>query len=139
MKRIITLAALALSLGVFANTSRLAAETRDKLTAEVPFSFRAAHQTLPAGHYIVGRASGQGSVFTLVSKEDSSARFVMGGGKDVSSGEPKLVFHKIRNTYFLAGIGTNNGEVYVIPPSAQEKEMRSGEKVALAYVNLNVE
>lgn len=135
MKRqILILAGIAALLAAPAVYSQL----NPALLAEIPFTFEANNQTLPAGQYMV-KAGPVPSVIELHCYDCRARIFVATNAVRSSDviGEGKLVFQRYGNRYFLRqiwAVGTDTGRE--VPMSKAERELaRSGgpdETVALA-------
>jgi len=75
----------------------------------VPFDFKVAGKTLPAGEYIVRRSTQDSTEGLLIQRTDSRAsafvltKSVQAGAKQEAS---KLVFHRYGNQYFLSQVWT---------------------------------
>lgn len=124
-RRILILAGIAALLAAPAVYSQL----NPALLAEIPFTFEANNQTLPAGEYMVKA----GPVPTLIELDcqDCRARIFVATNAVRSSGivgEGKLVFQRYGNRYFLRQIWTVGSDTgREVPMSKAEKELaRSG-------------
>ena len=104
------------------------------MQVDVPFSFVAAAQTMPAGHYIV-RNFGDANIRIFSSGKTGTYVPTHAAVRSASDGS-KLVFHRYGDTYFLAAVwvaGNNSGrEVY---RSQAERELaRNRAEVEMAEV-----
>jgi hypothetical protein len=99
------------------------------LVANVPFEFTIKNQTLPAGRYEVKVAMLGGAEMLTISsdRETKGFYFVHRQSRhgDVA-GDPKLVFHRYGDQYFLAQIWqSNDREAITLPVSRAELEVKT--------------
>jgi hypothetical protein len=119
------------------------AQPQTALVAEVPFEFSIKNQTLPAGRYEVKVAMHGGTEMLTISSDRETKGFYFVNHQtrrgDVS-GEPKLVFHRYGDRYFLAQIWqSNDREAITLPMSRAELEVKtamSGEAPAIVAITL---
>jgi hypothetical protein len=71
--------------------------------ADVPFTFHAAQNTLPAGKYTVAEQTSNG-IFRLRDADGHSIYVSMHPGKDSNPDQPKLTFIRDGGEYVLAGV-----------------------------------
>jgi len=95
---------LAIAMVLFIGVTGLSAQAiRYTVRATVPFSFTVGRTTLPAGDYVF--TSLNDNVIKIQSVEDNKSTLALtgsvGGGNPV---DPKLVFHRIEDRYFLAQV-----------------------------------
>jgi hypothetical protein len=95
--------------------------------ADIPFAFQVANQTMPAGEYLIQRVSDTNRRAEMIRRTDSSAAvialtFSVVDAKNGGS-EPKLVFHKYGDSYFLSEIWTGRAEGRHLLVSKREKEL----------------
>ena len=94
-------------------------------TYDVPFAFSVSGKTLPAGEYKIGVDNNRTGLVQIKSA-DGRATFTLthSAGAGAPSAEPKLVFHRYGDQYFLAQVST--GEVRTpileLPSSKAERE-----------------
>jgi hypothetical protein len=117
---------LAVSGLVFGLAASLSAQTL-RLNASIPFEFVAGLSTLPAGEYQLDSLSTPG-VVRVWSDDSHTASLVMSRPVveplDKRIGEPKLIFHRYGNQYFLAQIWSGYGSAgRVIPVSKEERAL----------------
>ena len=130
---------IALSIGISAllGGALLAGEYSTE-KATIPFSFHIGQSSFAAGEYVVKdigisgtlqvRDAANGKSMLLMSKARTY-------GKDVN---PRLVFHRIGDQYFLTEVWMADTSGYVLHKGQLEREMESGGKqVALASVRLD--
>jgi hypothetical protein len=96
---------------------------QSKIKADIPFAFAVVDKTLPAGAYSAELGSAEPSLF-LRGTENSQAvalTFAIGGGLDWNV-EPKFVFRRYGEQYFLAQVwmGAGNNVGREISKSAKE-------------------
>ncbi len=78
-----------------------------RVSAEIPFDFVVGNKQLKAGKYYVGRLSTINTTGTLIIRSDDAkdaVNFNVNGVTDKSDQEPRLVFRRYGNQYFLAQI-----------------------------------
>jgi hypothetical protein len=92
--------------------------------ADVPFAFSVGSAQLPAGTYDI-RTVGPGNSSIAVQNHETSAAAMSNAGREQPrNASPKLVFHHVGNTYFLAEVWrSSTAEGMIIPASKQEKEL----------------
>jgi hypothetical protein len=92
--------------------------------ADVPFAFTVGSAQLPAGTYEV-RALGPGNSSIMIQNHETSAAAMSNAGREQPrNASPKLVFHRVGGTYFLAEVWrSSSAEGMIIPTSKQEKEL----------------
>jgi hypothetical protein len=91
------------------------AQGKAELVVTVPYEFVAGGNTLPAGKYIVSRASEQRSELSISSYENRSSVFVMSTEfDDHLAGNPKVIFEQVGDVRILSKIETLDG-VYTLP------------------------
>lgn len=110
------------------------------LTADVPFGFYMGSAAMPQGAYRVDRLNVAGEVITLRSAHASKAVTAIDIFGKSKEEQPRLVFHRYGDAYFLSEIWNGNGNMgRAIPRSQREKEFASnGAAPALAVVRLAV-
>lgn len=89
--------------------------------ATIPFSFAAGNRILPAGTYVV--TSGSSRVVRIDNRQqDIDVAMVGAPDVDTAVNNPKLVFDRIGNQYFLREVVcTNQNESVSLAPSKLEK------------------
>ena len=105
------------------------AQPQTALVADVPFEFSIKNQTLPAGRYQVKVAMlGGAEALTISSDRETKGIYFVNRRTrrgDVS-GDPKLVFHRYGDLYFLAQIWqSNDREAFTLPMSRAELEVKT--------------
>lgn len=119
------------------------AQTDTRMVADVPFGFTIRHQTLPAGRYEV-KVARLGGALALTISTDRKAKGIYFVNRQTRhgdvSGEPKLVFHRYGDQYFLAQIWpSNDREAITLPMSRAELEVKTamkGEAPAIVAITL---
>jgi hypothetical protein len=101
------------------------------LSVDIPFAFQAGDQKMPAGEYRVESITTGAARFQLLRQVDGDARLIVPTMAVLSKAEnpdPRLIFHRYGQTYFLSQIwsgGTLGRELF---ESNREKEMARGEE-----------
>ncbi len=88
---------------LLAASASIAQTKQGDVTADIPFPFVVAGQTLPAGHYIVSRAN----VDSLaIHDANNHSMFVPthSAQRSMNDDSCKLVFHRYGDTYFLSEV-----------------------------------
>jgi len=110
------------------------------VNVSVPFEFHVGRKTLPAGKYAVmgGIFAGQNSQVLIVQKEEGHkgafAQVRPGEVTDLK-GSPRLVFHQLRGSYFLAQVWDANGrgrQLIVTPEETQLARKNQPTELAVA-------
>jgi hypothetical protein len=112
------------------------AHAQDHIGVDVPFSFVLGKTTLQAGHYRIER-TGAASFASFIDAE-RKAKFIMllpGSDARGHNGNPYLVFTRYGQETFLNKVVFSNYEVYDLPVTSKQKELRaqlgSGEELAV--------
>ena len=97
-----------------------------RVSADVPFNFMVDGKELKAGKYTVSRISTINSLGALIIRSADSkqaANFNVNGVTDKEEAQPRLVFHRYGNQYFLAQIFDGEGnQGYGLMKSKAERE-----------------
>ena len=130
--RIVLYAALLL-----AASASIAQTRQGDVVANIPFPFIVAHQTLPAGHYIVSPAN---AVALGIHDANNRGTFVPTESTQRSANDNscKLVFHRHGDTYFLSEVwvaGNSNGRT-LFRSRAERELAESGKEKVIAEVAL---
>jgi hypothetical protein len=101
-------------------------KAQQAVIVDVPFDFTAGDTRLPAGQYIVGKASSNSPALRITRADGPEGIFVPSNPAEsrAPQAESKLVFHKYGDHYFLAQVwnaGSANGRELM--KSNAEKEM----------------
>ena len=75
----------------------------EPVTAQIPFSFHVGDSILPSGSYTADTNAGSGSVLHLRSADGKSSAMILSYGVPAAGRQtqPKLIFHKYGDEYFL--------------------------------------
>jgi hypothetical protein len=130
--RIVLYAALLL-----AASASIAQTRQGDVVANIPFPFVVAHQTLPAGHYIVSPANADA---LGIHDANNRGTFVPTESTQRSANDNscKLVFHRHGDTYFLSEVwvaGNSNGRT-LFRSRAERELAESGKEKVIAEVTL---
>lgn len=130
--RIVLYAALLL-----AASASIAQTKQGDVVANIPFPFVVAHQTLPAGHYIVSPANADA---LGIHDANNRGTFVPTESTQRSANDNscKLVFHRYGDTYFLSEVwvaGNSNGRT-LFRSRAERELAESGKEKVIAEVTL---
>jgi len=102
--------------------------------ADVPFAFAVGSAQLPAGTYEI-RTVGPANSYILIQNRETSAAAMSTAGREQPryNTSPKLVFHRVGNSYFLAEIWkSSSAEGMIVPTSKEEQEMEKELKASNA-------
>jgi hypothetical protein len=103
--KFITFAAALLLLSLLA-VSRAQAENDETVKANIPFTFYAGNQSMPAGAYEVG-IDVANRLITIRDRDGHNGSFLMGLVSDKGSdGNPVMVFDHLGDSYFLRDVQT---------------------------------
>jgi hypothetical protein len=122
---------------LLAASASIAQTRQGDVVANIPFPFVVAHQTLPAGHYIVSPANADA---LGIHDANNRGTFVPTESTQRSANDNscKLVFHRYGDTYFLSEVwvaGNSNGRTLFRSRAERELAERGKEKV-IAEVTL---
>ncbi|HZP16879.1 MAG TPA: hypothetical protein VFB00_02865 [Terriglobales bacterium] len=126
-----------LGLGLLLLGTLASAQTVD-MKVNVPFDFVVGKATLPSGDYTVKSWISDGSAISIRNADKTAQSLVLANRCESTKipENPKLVFHRYGNRYFLAQIwmaGNNSGRE--LSPGKQERELArsiTAEQVVLA-------
>ena len=122
MKRNLIGALTLLVLALVVNVPLVNAQSKAK--ANVPFAFNAAQTPLPTGTYTISMAEGN-LVQIRNDKPNATVLMIAQHEESVKPQNPRLVFHKYGDKYFLAEAWSDSGSGIEIPTSKLEQEMRA--------------
>ena len=136
LKKFVMLAMVAL----FGALAVAPAHAQSSLTVNVPFDFVLGKTTFKSGSYRVAR---NGTSFAAFVDADRHAKYAMllpGDDAPVRNGQPYLVFTRYGQESFLDKVVFSSDEVYDLPVSNREKEMKaqltSGNEMAVLILPL---
>jgi hypothetical protein len=122
---------------LFASAASLSAQSM-KLRANVPFDFRLGEALMPAGEYRVDHANDVVQFHSLTRAKAALSITRTDHRKTAApAGSGALIFNKIGESYFLAGVYPANSPVgRALPKTKAEKELteRSGGRIQTAAV-----
>jgi hypothetical protein len=110
---------------LLAASGAFAQATVPTFAVNVPFAFSTGNAQMPAGHYQIREDAEQQSITIL--NMDSGMAALAKVEQDTSRGaQSKLLFHRVGNEYYLAGIrGGRYGMDATLPVSKQERKAQS--------------
>jgi hypothetical protein len=82
-------------------------QSGQQVTAQIPFEFNVADQTMHSGQYQVNRANGAGDVLEIRNTAGTGRTMRLTSpviAKDQQDKRAKLVFHRYGSTYFLSQV-----------------------------------
>lgn len=110
--------------------------------ANIPFAFQVANQTIPVGEYLILTDTNQRA--QTIRRTFSSASVIVLTDSVVDAknegSEPKLVFHKYGDNYFLSEIWTGRAEGRRLRVSKREKQLAretAGSEVAVSLQSVS--
>jgi hypothetical protein len=130
--RIVLYAALLL-----AASASIAQTRQGDVVANIPFPFVVAHQTLPAGHYIVSPANA-GALGIHDANNRGTFVPTQSTQRSAKDNSCKLVFHRYGDRYFLSEVwvaGNSNGRT-LFRSRAERELAESGKEKVIAEVTL---
>jgi hypothetical protein len=92
------------------------------MRAVIPFEFKAAGRTLPAGTYFVTPLPGS-STFQLRSSRGGVIFMVPGADRQETPNAPQLTFNKYGERYFLHQIRLSDSREYTLRRTVAEREL----------------
>jgi hypothetical protein len=92
------------------------------VVANVPFEFRVGNDTMPRAVYRISRATQGSSALMLRSDYKGVVVLVRRGGSSEARDNPKLVFHRIGDQYFLREVQLLGGNALELPETRAERE-----------------
>ena len=122
MKRQLTTLFAACGLAGLLGTTAAFAQSY-KLASEIPFAFHVGEQTCASGPYTLTKTDA-GTPPSIRGSKGSCALFLSFGTPLGGKSQPKLVFHRYQDQYFLSEIWTDNGTGARLPISQREQEVR---------------
>lgn len=130
MKRALTILSL-----LFALAAVPAFAQQEILSAKIPFGFAVKGQALAAGEYEVNRVAATGSWVIRSADRPQGVFFITTPEAYTANAQPKLVFHRYGDRYFLAQVWTPSLSVS-LPESRQELQIRAavGRPVVVALL-----
>jgi hypothetical protein len=108
-----------------------------KITATVPFGYQVKGQNLEAGNYVITKDVSS-PVMWLRNAEDGKSVLLMTIASSVTDPEPKLVFHRYGDRYFLAEIWIGFTGRSLTMSSAEKEVMASGKSREVATVPIHI-
>jgi hypothetical protein len=121
-----------IAIALFATASLVAvgsasAQQEHAAKADIPFSFAAGNQVLPSGTYVV--TSGSSRIVRIDNRQQDISIVMVGTpDADTATNNPKLVFDRIGNQYFLREVVcTNQNDSVSLAPSKLEKTVLTQE------------
>ena len=122
MKTYISTLVLTVGLSTLLGSSPVLAQSRSSATADIPFSFQANDTMLASGHYAVTHYTSSGGVFKLSNQDTQHSIFINGHAPSPGQDDPKVVFHRYGDRYYLAQVWIN-GTGYSLSKSRGEKKL----------------
>lgn len=98
----------------------------ERVVAHVPFAFIVGESRMPAGDYIVKEMDGDPSVIEIASADGHRLTFMltMASSSNETAAQPRLVFEKFEDQYFLARVTREDGNEseIMLTPAIMEHE-----------------
>jgi hypothetical protein len=119
--------------GVAVATAMTSNAQSNRVAADVPFEFIVGSKTLPAGSYVLAPATNNGAAVTIRTRQGKTMAFRLTNniqGK-INESNPRLVFRRYGQTYFLAEVW--HGDLYgseLTKSSRERKLQREQEAIA---------
>ena len=106
--------------------------------ANIPFAFEASGKVLTPGQYAVAERMTSG-LFLFLNEQTGHSIFVIGHAPNIGQADPKLVFHRYGDHYYLSEVWID-GTGYTLSKSRHEKEMASLKGIVeMATVSVRLE
>ena len=126
MKRTVFGALTALVLALVTNVAF--AQSHSKAKADVPFAFTVDQKSMPAGQYSIVEISG-GVMQVRNDSTNASLAVIAQHEESLKPQNPRMVFHKYGDRYFLAEVWGGSGDSGMeFPVGKAEQEMRAAYK-----------
>jgi hypothetical protein len=93
------------------------------MIVRVPFEFQVGDTTLPRDVYSISRMTGSGGAL-MVRGERRGVFILAQSGEQRTDSDPKLLFHRIGDQYFLREVQLRGLPSLAIPESPTEREAR---------------
>ena len=111
------------------------AHAQERMAVNVPFSFVLGKATLQSGQYRIERSGASFASFIDGDRKGSFAMLLPGDDAHRGNSKPYLVFTRYGQETFLNKVVFSTTEVYDLPVTSKEKELRaqlgSGEELAV--------
>jgi hypothetical protein len=108
-------------------SSASVARADERVVAHVPFAFIVGESRMPAGDYIVKEMDDDPSVISITSADGHQSTFMltMASSSNETPEQPRLVFEKFEDQYFLARVTREDGNerAIVLTPAIMEREV----------------
>jgi hypothetical protein len=118
------LGSIAVAVAAIAFSSPAVLAQHGATKVDVPFAFQLGKSSLPAGTYLVN--SNDGILLTVSEQSTGQKLFAMGQHEiENTAREPRLVFHKYGDKYFLADIWSSSKDGLKLHVTRQEQEYRA--------------
>jgi hypothetical protein len=91
-----------------------------KISANIPFAFHAGKTSLPAGQYVAQKPF-ESQVQSLVSPNGGKVAVASMNNMSDTKDQPRLVFHRYGNEYFLSEIWNGKGTGVRLQPTKEER------------------
>jgi hypothetical protein len=99
----------------------------ERVVAHVPFAFIVGESRMPAGDYVVKEMDNDPGVISITSADGHRSTFMltMASSSNETPAQPRLVFEKFEDQYFLARVTREDGNEseIVLTPGIMEHEV----------------
>jgi hypothetical protein len=122
-----SLLALSFLVSMLAAAAPAAAKSVDGLRAQIPFDFQVGDKLISAGDYAITSMTSDGSGLRISStsgKESVIALTDTSSGSVNKKANPRLVFHRYGDQYFLAAVWGANQDGRELRESKRERNLR---------------
>ena len=132
MKR--QLATLSMTCGLLCLFGTGASAQSYKLASDVPFAFQVSDQSCASGKYTVEKPVGHDY---QILRSKGGCALILGYGAPLSGkSQPKLIFHRYNDQYFLSEIWSDNGTGSRLSVSKGEQKAREQAQEEMATTTL---
>jgi hypothetical protein len=119
--------ALVAAVVLLGSAAAVNAQVTDSIT-DVPFAFTVGKTTLPRDTYRISRLPGHMEVFQISSEHRSAIVISQPASSDRRDDNPRLVFHRYGDSYFLREVRLPGNVAMSLPETAVERD--AAERVA---------
>lgn len=120
MKR--QLATLSMTCGLLGLFVTAASAQSYRLASDVPFAFQVSDQSCASGKYTIEKPVGH--AYQIIKSKGGCSLILSAGAALNGKSQPKLVFHRYNDQYFLSEIWSNNGAGSRLSVSKGEEKAR---------------
>ena len=121
MKLSLRLTVIAATVVVLASAAAVSAQMTDSIS-HVPFAFTVGQATLPRDTYRISRLPGHTDVFQITGDRHSAILIGQPESSDSKADNPRLIFNRYGDTYFLREVYLPGNIAMSVPESRLERD-----------------